>query len=331
MWTSRRAWPQLAGLALLLALPPAAYALGDPYLVNILTRALILAIAAVSLDFILGYGALVSFGHAAFVGAGAYTVGILAHHAHEGTPVFDGTLGLAGTGAALAAWPAAIAVAALLALVIGALSLRTRGLYFIMITLAFAQMTFFLFTSLERYGGDDGLILWERSRLPALELDDPIQFYYLCLALLVAFVVFLRRTVEARFGRVLRGAAENERRMHALGFPVYRYRLAAFVIAGGGAGLAGALLANQNTFVSPELLHWRQSGELMIMVILGGLGTLYGAVLGAIALVLLEEVLSAWTSHWMLILGPLLIFVVLFARRGLLGWLRALAWRRPDG
>lgn len=330
MHADRATWLPLAGLALLVAVPPAAHALGDPYVVNIVTRALILAIAAVSLDFILGYGALVSFGHAAFVGAGAYTVGILAHHAHEGTPVIDGFPGLAGTNAALVAWPAAIAVAALLALVIGALSLRTRGLYFIMITLAFAQMAFFLFTSMERYGGDDGLILWERSRIPALDPGSTVQFYYLCLALLVAFVAFLRRSVDARFGRVLRGAADNERRMLALGFPVYRYRLAAFVIAGAGAGLAGALLANQDTFVSPELMHWRHSGELLIMVILGGLGTLYGPVLGALALVLLEEVLSAWTEHWMLILGPMLVLVVLFARRGLYGWLRTTRGR-DDG
>ncbi len=320
---SLKRWLPLAGLVLLLAAPPAAYTIGEPYLVNILTRALILGIAAVSLDFILGYGALVSFGHAAFVGAGAYTVGIFAHHAREGTPVFGGALDFSGSESALVAWPAAILVAALLALVIGALSLRTRGLYFIMITLAFAQMTYFLFTSLERYGGDDGLILWQRSQLPGVDTADPVHFYYLCLGVLIAFVAFLRRAVDARFGRVLRGAAENERRMHALGFPVYRYRLAAFVIAGAGAGLAGALLANQDTFVSPELLNWRHSGELMIMVILGGLGTLFGPVLGAIALVLLEETLSAWTEHWMIILGPVLILVVLFARRGLYGWLLA--------
>ena len=326
----RGVWLPLIGLALLVLVPPAAHAIGEPFFVNILTRALILAIAAVSLDFILGYGALVSFGHAAFVGAGAYCVGIFAFHAREGTQVFDGALGLSGTYSALLAWPAAILVAALLALIIGALSLRTRGLYFIMITLAFAQMTFFLFTSLERYGGDDGLILWQRNELPLIDLGNAIHFYYLCLSLLAAFVIFLRRVVDARFGRVLRGAAENERRMHALGFPVYRYRLAAFVIAGAGAGLAGALLANQDTFVSPELLNWRHSGELMIMVILGGLGTLYGPVLGAIALILLEEILSAWTEHWMIILGPVLILVVLYARRGLFGWLLASGKFRRD-
>jgi len=322
----RRATP-LAGLALLLAVPPFAHAIGDAYLVNILTRGVILALAAVSLDLILGYGGLVSFGHAAFVGAGAYTVGILAFHARAGSTVFDG---LHGTQAALAAWPAAIVVAALLALVIGALSLRTRGLYFIMITLAFGQMVYFLFTSLERYGGDDGLILWQRSAWPLGDPADGTQFYYVCVALLLVFVVFLRRTVDARFGRVLRGAAENERRMRALGFPVYRYRLAAFVIAGAGAGLAGALLANQDTFVSPELLGWRQSGELMVMVILGGVGTLYGPVLGALGLVLLEEVLSGWTQHWMIILGPVLIVVVLFARRGLAGWLLPGSGRGDD-
>ena len=314
-------WLPRAGLALLAAAPALAAALDDPYLLSLLTRALILAMAAVSLDFILGYGALVSFGHAAFVGAGAYTVGILAHHAAEGSPLFDGGLGLPGTASALVAWPAAVLVAALLAAVIGALCLRTRGLYFIMITLAFGQMLYFLATSLERYGGDDGLILWERSTLPVGDAADPVQFYYLCLGLLAAVTVLLRRMVDSRFGRVLQGAAGNERRMGALGFPVYRYRLAAFVIAGSVAGLAGALMANQDTFVSPEMLHWSHSGELMVMVILGGLGTLHGAVLGAVALVVLEEVLAAWTEHWMLLLGPLLVAVVLFARAGLYGWL----------
>ena len=314
-----RRWAPWAGLALLLALPPFAHAIGDPYLVSIATRGVILALAVVGLDFILGYGAMVSFGHAAFVGAGAYTVGILAFHAREGGAVLGGALGLTGTHSALLAWPLAVAVAALLALGIGALSLRTRGLYFIMITLAFGQMIYYLGTSLERYGGDDGLVLWQRSTLPGISTTDPLQFYYLCVGLLALVVILLRRAVAARFGRVLRGTAENERRMRALGFPVYRYRLAAFVIAGGVGGLAGALLANQNTFVSPELLHWRHSGEMLIMVILGGLGTLHGAVVGAIALVLLEAVLAAWTEHWMIVLGPVLVAVVLFARHGLWG------------
>lgn len=316
-----RGWLPLLGLLVLAALPAVAWALDDPYLLSLLSRGLILAMAAVSLDLILGYGAMVSFGHAAFVGAGAYTVGILAHHAAQGTPLLDGWPWLAGSEAALVAWPAAMGVAGLLAALIGALCLRTRGLYFIMITLAFGQMLYFLAASLERYGGDDGLILWQRSRLPLGDASDPLLFYYLCLGLLAAVTAALARVTESRFGRVLRGAAGNEPRMAALGFPVYRYRLAAFALAGAVAGLAGALLANQDTYVSPELLHWRHSGELMVMVILGGLGSLYGAVLGALALVLLEEVLAAWTPHWGLFLGPLLVLVVLFARAGLYGWL----------
>ncbi len=321
MDTERRLWLPLAGLALLAMVPVIAGITDDPYLITIFTRVVILALAAVGLDFILGYGALVSFGHAAFLGAGAYTVGILAHHATTGTPLIPGVSWLAGTTAGLVAWPLAVLVAALLALLIGALSLRTRALYFIMITLAFAQMFYYLFVSLEGYGGSDGLILWERNTLPLVDTGSAVQFYYLCLACLAGTVFLLRRAVGARFGRVLRGAAENERRMQALGFPVYRYRLAAFTIAGGTGGLAGALLANLETFVSPGLLHWQQSGELMIMVILGGIGTLYGPVLGATALILLEETLATWTDHWMIVLGPILIFVVLFARRGLFGWL----------
>lgn len=316
-----RGWAPVSGLLVLAALPALAWALGDPYLLSLLSRGLILALAAVSLDLILGYGAMVSFGHAAFVGAGAYTVGILAHHAAQGSALVDAWPWLAGSEAALVAWPAAMAVAGLLAALIGALCLRTRGLYFIMITLAFGQMLYFLATSLERYGGDDGLILWRRSRLPLGDASDPLLFYYLCLGLLALVTAALARVTGSRFGRVLRGAAGNEPRMAALGFPVYRYRLAAFALAGAVAGLAGALLANQDTFVSPELLHWRHSGELMVMVILGGLGSLYGAVLGALALVLLEEVLAAWTPHWGLFLGPLLVLVVLFARGGLYGWL----------
>jgi branched-chain amino acid transport system permease protein len=321
MDTERRRWLPLTGLALLAIVPLIAMITDDPYLITIFTRVVILALAAAGLDFILGYGAMVSLGHAAFLGAGAYTIGILAHHASSGTPLIPGVAWLSGTTAGLIAWPLAVLAAALLALFIGALSLRTRALYFIMITLAFAQMVYYLFVSLEGYGGSDGLILWERNTLPLIDTGNAVQFYYLCLACLAATVYLLRRVVAARFGRVLRGAAENERRMQALGFPVYRYRLAAFTIAGATGGLAGALLANLETFVSPGLLHWQQSGELMIMVILGGIGTLFGPVLGATALILLEETLAAWTDHWMIVLGPILVFVVLFARQGLFGWL----------
>jgi branched-chain amino acid transport system permease protein len=311
----------LIGLVLLVLLPPAMLALDQPFYISLGTRVVIYAIAAVSLDLILGYGGLVSFGHGAFVGAGAYVVGILFVHAQDGSPVLSWPVAIAGSEAALVAWPAAVVVSALLALAIGAICLRTRGVAFIMITLAFAQMLFFLFVSLPRYGGEDGISLWWRNTLPGVDLGDDVWFYYLCLALLVGFTLLCRRLVGSRFGRVLRAAKENERRLRALGVAPYPYQLTAFVIAGAGAGLAGALLANQTGFVSPSPLHWTSSGEIMVMVILGGLGTLVGPILGAAALLVLEETLSAYTSHWGLVLGPILILVVLTARRGLYGWL----------
>lgn len=317
----RREIVLVAGLALLLAAPGIAEALGEPFLTSLFTRIVIYALAAASLDLILGYGGLVSFGHGAFFGLGGYVVGILAFHGAEGTaiPFLPGEW--AGTTLAVVAWPAAIAAAALFALVIGALSLRTSGVYFIMITLAFAQMLYFFFVSLTLYGGDDGLNLWERSRIPGLDLYDDTTFYYVSLAALLAFLYLAWRIVNARFGMVMRGCKQNERRMRALGFPTYRYRLAAFVLAGAGAGLAGALIANHTEFVGPGLLHWTRSGEIMVMVILGGMGTLAGPVFGAAAYLLAEEFLSRYTEHWLLFLGLFLIFVVLFAKRGIYGWL----------
>jgi len=307
------------GAALLLLLPPLAVLLDEPFLVSVFTRVLIYAIAAVSLDLVLGYGAMVSLGHAAYFGVGAYAVGILAFHAAEEIPLIGWPLDVAGTNSVLLAWPLAVLASGLAAAGIGALCLRTGGIYFIMITLAFAQMLFFLFVSLERYGGDDGLSLWSRNELPALDLGDDITFYYVTLALLVAFLLFCRRLVRSRFGMALRGCAQNERRMRALGFPTYRYKLVCFAIAGAGAGLAGALIANQTEFVSPALMHWTRSGELLVMVILGGMGTLYGPVLGAAALLLMEEIMVAHTEHWMLYLGPFLVLVVLYTRRGIFG------------
>jgi len=309
----------LTGLVFLLGLPSAASALEATYYIGVFSRILIYALAAVSLDLILGYGGMVSFGHAAFFGAGAYVVGILALHGVEETAFIHWPFVVMGTENALISWPAAILASAGLAAVIGAVSLRTSGAYFIMITLAFAQMMYFFFTSLEKYGGDDGLSLYTRNRLGGLDLNDDATFYYLCLGLLVGFLILSYRLVNSRFGMVIRGCKENERRMSALGFPTFRYKLVCFVIAGAGAGLAGALMANQTEFVSPSLMQWTVSGEILVMVIFGGVGTLFGPVFGAAALLLLEEFLSRYTEHWMLFLGPILIFVVLFARRGLYG------------
>ena len=285
--------------------PFAADALGGGYYVGVATRVMIFALAASSLNLVVGYGGMISFGHAAFFGAGAYSVAILAQE---------------GVVSALAAWPLAAAVSAACALVIGAVSLRTRGLYFIMITLAFAQMLYYFFVSLKAYGGEDGINLAARSRLPGLDLRDDATFYLIVLALLAVCLYLLKRLAASRFGAVLRGIRENEGRMTALGYPTYRFRLVCFVIAGGVAGLAGALIVNQHGFVSPNLLHWTQSGTLLIMLILGGVGRLYGGVAGAAAMLLLEEFLSNWTGYWQFSLGLVLLFVVLRAPGGIGSW-----------
>jgi branched-chain amino acid transport system permease protein len=306
-------------LTLAIALPWIAGALGSPATVGLATRMVCYAIAAASLNLVLGHGGLVSFGHAAFFGLGGYAVGILGVHARSGEPLWGlvpGTLSLPATlGAAMLAGGVAAAV-------FGALSLRTRGVQFIMITLAFAQMLFFLFVSLKAYGGDDGLSVRRRGEFPGLDLRDAAQLYWLCLGLLVLWLGVLWRVTRSRFGRVLAGARQGERRMAALGVSAYPYRLVAFVLSGMGTALAGALMANALRFVSPDMMHWSKSGELMVMVILGGLGTLAGPVLGAVALVGLETVLSAWTEHWQFVLGPVLLLVVLFGRGGLMALVR---------
>jgi branched-chain amino acid transport system permease protein len=302
----------VAGLLLALV-PPIAALTDQPFYVDLFRRMMIFAIAAVSLDLILGYGGMVSFGHAAYLGIGAYAVGIPAFHGID-----NGFL----------QWGLAIVASALTALVMGAISLRTSGVYFIMITLAFAQMLYYLGISLETYGGDNGMRLAARSKFGGpIDLDQPIVFYYIVLAILVLFLVLGGRLVESRFGMVIRAAKSNEPRARAIGFSPFRYKLTAFVVAGSAGGLAGALLANQTEYLTPEFMHWTRSGEIMFMVILGGMGTLVGPVIGAVVLLLLEDVLSALTAHWQIILGPLLVLVVLFAKRGLFGLLLRAASR----
>ncbi len=215
--------------------------------------------------------------------------------------------------------PLALAATGLLAFAIGSVCLRTRGVYFIMITLAFAQMLFYIFISLKGYGGDDGLPLAKRSPLGALKMTDDTVFYYFVLAILAACLVVLARLRDSRFGRVLRGIKDNETRMESLGYATFRFKLTAFVIAGALAGLAGALMANQNGFVSPNMLHWDLSGTVLVMVILGGLGSLWGGLAGAVVFMVLEEVLTAFTPHWQIILGLILLGVVFFAPRGIAG------------
>lgn len=311
----------LALLALavaLITLPFVVQALGQPALVPLATRVLIYAIAAASLNLALGFGGMVSFGHAAFFGIGGYVVGILYQTYTDDALLFGF---IPGSNQFLVTLPAALLAGGLLAGLIGALSLRTSGVQFIMITLAFAQMLFFLFVSLKAYGGDDGLTIRRRNAFFSLNTRDDLTFYFICLAIAVLVFLALWRIVGSRFGMVLAGIRQNERRMAAIGIAPYRYKLAAFVISGMGSGLAGALMANYLRFVSPDMLHWTKSGELMIMVILGGVGTLLGPLLGAAALVILETVLTGWTEHWQLVLGPILLLVVLFTRGGLNGLL----------
>jgi|Laugresbdmm110sn_1035088.scaffolds.fasta_scaffold05805_4 branched-chain amino acid transport system permease protein len=295
-------------LALLLALPLAAYSVGDTFYVGLATRVLVFALAASSLNLILGFGGMVSFGHAAFLGIGAYSVAILMQN---------------GIASAWIAWPLAILLTALVSLLIGWISLRTQGVYFIMITLAFAQMLYYLIISLKAYGGDDGLSLAARSSVGwGVDLSSDVHLYYLSLGALAMAMVFMVRLLNARFGHALQAIRENEVRMTALGFAVFRYKLAAFTLAGAVAGLAGVLFANLNGFVSPAMMQWSQSGMLMMMVILGGVGHLYGGVIGAIAFLLLEEFLSHYTMHWQLGLGAVLLGVVLFAPNGITSLLK---------
>ena len=309
-------WLLLAGL---LAAPYLAEATGNGYFISVLSRILIYGLAALSLDFILGFAGLVSLAHAAFLGIGAYVAASLSFHAYEETAI---GFGLPGTNEALVAWPLAMLLAGLFAACIGWVSLRTRGVYFIMITLAFGQMLFYFAISLEAYGGDDGLSLWwGRNVLAGFELGDRTVFYYVCLALLVAALAMFSRIVTSPFGRMLQAGRDNEPRLHALGINPGRARLYAFALSGAICGLAGALLVNQAEFVSPDILRWSRSGELLVMVILGGMGTLVGGIVGAFALLLMEEILIGYTEHWQIYLGPILIAVVLFARGGLWGML----------
>jgi branched-chain amino acid transport system permease protein len=292
------------GLLLLAAVPPVASLFNQPFYLDLVRRIMIFAIAAASLNLILGYGGMVSFGHAAYLGVGGYAVGVLAHYG-----VVDGVV----------QWGLAIGASALVALVIGAVSLRTGGVYFIMITLAFTQMLYYLGISVEEFGGDDGMRLAAKSRFPGLDLNDANAFYYLVLAILVLVLVLGNRLVNSRFGMVIRAAKSNDTRTRAIGISPYPYRLAAFVIAGAVCGLAGALLVNHTAYLTPEFMNWTRSGELMFMVILGGMGSVAGPVLGAFALLVLEDLLSGWTQHWQIILGPLLVLSVVFFRRGLAG------------
>lgn len=306
----------LAGLALV---PVLAAWLDQPFWVTLFTRILIFSLAAMGLNLVLGFGAMVSFGHAMYIGIGAYAVGILSHH---------------GVDSGFAQLAVALAVGTLVALGVGAICLRTSGMAFIMITLAFAQMLFFLAVSLREYGGDDGMQLQGRSQFALLDLNNPAVLYYLAYALLLALLLVFWRLVQSRFGMVLRGCRSNERRMSSMGFPTLRYKLSAYVISALVCVLAGMLMANLTRFVAPSYMAWTVSGELIVMIVLGGMGTLIGPIAGATALLLVEEALSSlklgipWldtlvNQHWLALIGVFIVLVVLVLKQGIYGWLVA--------
>jgi branched-chain amino acid transport system permease protein len=276
------------------------------YYIRFATQIAIYGMAALSIDLLLGYTGLITFGQAALFGVGAYAAGMLTVY---------------GITDAFMVWPIAILVSMLVALAIGSLSLRTRGFQFIMVTLAFAQMVYYFAESQRNWGGDDGFTIPQRNHVGPLSLADHTTFYYVVLVLLVLVAALAHRIVKSQFGMVIRGIRDNERRVAAIGFPPYPYKLVIFVIAGGIAGLAGALMANHAKFVSPATMSWQLSGELLAMVILGSANSLIGPILGAAFFLAFRDVLSDFTEHWMLFFGPLLVARVLLVKDGIWGML----------
>jgi branched-chain amino acid transport system permease protein len=299
----------IGSFLILAALPMIAESemIDEPFYIDLMARVMIFSIAAMSLDFILGYGAMISFGHALYLGLGTYAVGIMAHY-----ELTNGWMQLL----------VCISGTAFIAFILGLISLRTSGIYFIMITFALAQMFYFLGISLEAFGGDDGLPIDTRSEFFSFfDLNETWNMYYLILGTLVVTALVLWKFINSRFGMVVRGSHSNDARMQAIGFPTFKYRLAAFVIAGVVCGLAGFLLGNLTEFLTPEYMHWFRSGELMIMVMVGGMGTLFGPLFGAFAYLMMEDFLANFTEYWQFYFGPILILLVLFAKQGLWGML----------
>jgi branched-chain amino acid transport system permease protein len=315
---NREALLNIVLFAILPVTAVAAFALDDPFIITLATKAAILALAGVGLNIALGLGGLVSFGHAAFFGLGGYAMGILASHAQSYTPMMETPFLIEGTKSMLIIWGVAIIASALAALAIGALSLRTTGVYFIMITLAFGQMLYYFAISWPAYGGEDGLSIYIRNDFPGLNTLDPIQFFVIVFGVLAIVLFGAGRLAKAPFGLALSAARQNAERVETVGLAPFRLRLVAFVISGAVTGLAGALFADLNRFVSPTMFSWQTSGEIMVFVILGGVGRLFGPVAGAALFILLEHTLGGLSEFWHVYLGLLLLLVVLFARGGLI-------------
>jgi branched-chain amino acid transport system permease protein len=315
----RRALLRIVILLVLLALVPlASWLLDDPFLIKIGTRIVVFSIAAVALNLLLGFGGLVSLLHAGLFGIGGYVVAILAWHDFNAEPL----LGLAGTSNLALSLPLAIVISAVAAVLMGIVSLRTSGTYFIMITLAFNQMLYYVFVALQQYGGEDGLQILGDLRFAGYDITKRVSFYYTCLAALTVVLILLHRLVDSRFGMILRATAQNERRVVALGIPPLRYKLLAFAVSGAVTGLAGALLAAGQQFISPADMSWVRSGDLVVMCVLGGLATVWGPVVGAAAFLGLELVLSGWSTHWHLPFGLFIIAVVVLLKGGLVDLVR---------
>jgi len=309
-----------------LAVPLTAQVLDQPFIITLATKVAIFALAGVGLNLALGLGGLVSFGHAAFFGLGGYAAGVLARQAANYQPLLSWPVEVAGSNQMLVIWPVAMLISALAALVIGALSLRTSGVFFIMITLAFAQMLFYFAISWPSYGGEDGLSFYVRNAFPGANTFDPLQFFAICAALLAAGIGLNAVLKRSRFGLALQGARQNPQRVASVGIRPYGVQLTAFVISGALTGLAGALYADLNRFVSPSMLNWQTSGEIMVFVILGGAGRLFGPLAGAGLYIFLEHQLGGVSTYWQVYLGLLLLVVVIFAPGGLVG---VLAPKRP--
>lgn len=321
MTISRETAINLVLALLLLAVPFIAMQLGKPFYVTLATRMAILGLAAIGLNIALGLGGLVSFGHAAFFGIGGYAAGILASHAFSGQPLDFGLFAVPGSKLMPVIWAAAIVAGGLLAAAIGSISLRTSGVYFIMITLAFAQMTYYFAISWPAYGGEDGLSITIRNTFPGVNTLVPQNYFLICYALLVVGLVLFALLRDSRFGAALQASRQNEVRVASVGIAPFRIKLAAFVISGMITALAGALYADLNRFVSPSMLSWQMSGEFIVLIILGGVGRLCGPLAGAMLFVMFEYILGGLTERWQFFLGLLLLGVVLFARGGLIGLL----------
>ncbi|WP_026479114.1 branched-chain amino acid ABC transporter permease [Ahrensia sp. 13_GOM-1096m] len=304
---------------LILGMALGAWAMDEPFLITLTTKAVILALAGVGLNLALGQGGLISLGHAAFFGLGGYAMGVLASHTQNFTPIMETPFLIEGTNSMPIIWLVAIVVSSFFAFVIGLFSLRTSGVYFIMVTLAFGQMLYYFSISWPAYGGEDGLSIYVRNSFPGLNTLDPIQFFGICFVVLMVVIYGVNRLTHSSFGLALNGARQNAQRIRTVGLNPFKIQLVAFTISGAITGLAGALFADLNRFISPTMFSWQTSGEIMVFIILGGVARLYGPVVGAALFILLEHWLGGLSEFWHIYLGIILLSVVLFARGGLIG------------